>query len=160
MMDGFALLPEDVLLEVAVAIADDPMSASRCSAVNNTLRQFLQEVLRQRKAAASWELLHLQTAVAELADNCCGFVYACIELDDEDGADSGIVNTRAKIAGFAHLLKTHPRASLHIDAHCGAGAPSSIAHSYSHRRALLVAEEAVKAGSISRSRITCSGHGK
>ena len=158
------ILPEELVLEIAIAIADDPVSASRCGAVSKALRRSLAEVLNERMAAASWELVELHSAVAKLTEgesgNCCGFVYACIELDTEDGSDSGIADTRARIRGFAQLLERHPRASLHVDAHCGAGAPGSIAHSYSHRRALLVADEAVKAARISRSRITCSGHGK
>ena len=108
-------------------------------------------------------MLHVLEEVATLTNgdsgNRCGFVYASVSLDEEDGRDSEVTGTRSRIAGFANLVKRHPLASLHIDAHCGTGAPGSIAHAYSLRRAQLVADQAISNG-VEHTRITCKGHGK
>jgi len=173
-MDG---LPEELLREISFCVAAEPVSASKSACVNTTWHALFSDpqlvhraALMQQVAAwpaqcpsgATWELMHLHMAVDALAPRCsnrCGFVYASIALDSEDGAESHVLGTRARIEGFAKLAARHPKVTIHVDAHCGTGAPAFVAEEYSSRRANLVRDELAAKG-LPRERVTCTGHGK
>ena len=68
-------------------------------------------------------------------ENRVGFMFAGTDIDEEDGTNSAVSDSRARIRTFASIALRHPSLMLRIDSHCGMTAPRTIARSYSMRRA-------------------------
>ena len=93
-------LPHELLREILTFVADDTKSIARSSCVSHTWHDLCSEpelvqgaALAQQVPAwpeMTWEVLHLSLAVDALGSNQCGFVYASIEFDAEDGRESHV----------------------------------------------------------------------
>lgn len=87
-------------------------------------------------------------ALLQRGGGLVGFKFARVDLDDEEGFQSGVCGSRSILKAWASLLVRHDKARVRIDAHCGPSAPRQLALSYSLRRGLSVAAELSRRGVV------------
>jgi len=92
-------------------------------------------------------------------DNRIGFQFASLSIGSEDGSDSTISGSSARITTIAKLMKSWPDTKLLIEGHVGMSAPAEIAQSYSEHRAHVVATTLVEEHGVSADQILTRGWG-
>ena len=91
----------------------------------------------EEEATLERDVTAVYTSCNGEVDTTIGFAFASMALSPEDGEDSAIVSSRAKIFAAAQLLAAHPKATVDIEGHVGVSAPPEIAESYSEQRAVV-----------------------
>lgn len=96
-------------------------------------------------------------------ENRVGFEYASMVIDENvhgvGDEEPTVPGTQKRIQSFARILQTYPEVRVHIDAHCGVGAPPWLAQDFSEDRAQIVAQ-ALSAHGVQPERISAKGWGK
>ena len=95
----------------------------------------------------------------EILDNRVGFSFASLSIGSEDGEDSTIGGSKARIAAVAKVLKEHDDVRLIIEGHVGLSAPPEIAQAFSEQRAHIVAQ-AIEDLGVQADRMQTRGWGK
>ena len=99
---------------------------------------------------ATFEQLALHEALTALETSRITFEGASRDIQS---------SSMPAVSEYARLLRRHPRASAHVDAHTGVHAPSSFAPAFTCERARSVVSELVAQG-VAASRLTSTGWGK
>ena len=94
---------------------------------------------------------------ATVPDNRIGFCFATLCLGSEDGHDSTIAGSRARIIAVAKTLHNHPNTRVIIEGHVGVSAPPELAQAYSEYRAQIIAQILEEDFQICPHRITTRG---
>ena len=85
-------------------------------------------------APPSWDAEHSIPPPAQV-----GFEFGGTMLDFDDGRESTVEHSQARIRAIAEAMSRHASATAVIDAHVGPTAPGSVALSYSSQRGAVVA---------------------
>ena len=97
--------------------------------------------------------------VGDRVDNRIGFQFASLTVGSEDGEDSSIAGSRARLAAVAKLLEEHPDARVLIEGHVGITAPPELAQSFSEHRAHVIASILAEEFAVCPQRLLARGWG-
>eukprot|EP00977_Amphora_coffeiformis_P010063 scaffold2353_cov167-Amphora_coffeaeformis.AAC.54 len=155
-MTCFDSIPDDALLAIGNWVAATGLdNFARCLKVNRRFRAILgtlvAELVQERTGGGvqgidTLEHLALWEAVNKAClwtENRLGFDYASVDISPNrvrrrDDDEEDVLDSRARIANVARILKRFPNSFLRIEAHCGTGAPLGIAERFSVARGMSV----------------------